>query len=930
MKFSLETKNTLYKLKLRVPLKCTFLLFFWFLIFIGYAQTPEKNIVVDEDILGQKPIAIDTTINSDSTVIVTDSLASDSLKTANAPKSDIETTINYSARDSINFSVDSKIVKLYGDAKIDYGAIELQADHIVIDYANNTLSAVGRKDSLGRRIGYPLFKNGAEVYETKNITYNFKTGRARITEVVTQQGEGYLHGETVFKNAENELFSIDNSYTTCDLADPHYKIRARKTKAIPDDKIVSGPFNLEINDVPTPLGFFFGMFPAKREASSGIIVPSYGEERRRGFFLRGGGYFFDISEYVKATLRGDLYSRGGHGIDLSTVYRKRYAYTGNFNFTYTKTRASENIEDQSAAKDFRLSWSHSPESKGSGRFSASVNAATSTYNQNNYLGFETMPENNRINNLTRKLTSNISYSKTFTGTPFSMGISMRHNQDVAPREMGGGQVDLLLPSLSFNMANVYPFRSKTGSTNGWIDKINVRYTLAATNDLTNNLGRIGSDPKKDSIAPFNFDTFGTFLEDSRKGVRHTIPLSTSFKVLKYFTAVPSLNYNETWYFEKLKWEIDPENPNNAIVTDTIGSFNRVYTYSASTSLNTRLYGTYFFKKGSIKAIRHVMNPSLSFSYQPDFSADNFGYFQTLKIKDGERAGEEIVKSRYQGFVYGAPSTGEMGSIGLSVNNTLEMKIKAKSDTSTQATKVPILNNFGFSTGYNVVADSFKLDNISLRANTAILKNKININFTGVINPYVYVLDSTSVNTRDETVYHQRRLDQYAWNNGQGIGRLSTANIAISTNFSAKAREKEAETTEKILNSDLNDADKDFLLNNPDSYVDFNIPWSLRVNFNLSYTKTGYAEPVVTKTLRFSGDFSLSEKWKVTFNSGYDFEEKDVTATTLGISRDLHCWEMNLNWTPFGRFTNYNFTIRVKSALLQDLKLNRTRSFFDRQ
>ncbi|WP_221418005.1 putative LPS assembly protein LptD, partial [Fulvivirga kasyanovii] len=922
--FSLKPKNTLYKLESCGFSKYSLLCFFWFFISIGYAQNPEQKINSSRELLGKQTLAADTTINSDSTAIVADTLATDSVATTQAPDSDIETTINYSARDSINFSVDSKIVKLYGDAKIDYGAIKLEANHIVIDYNKNTLSATGRTDSLGRKIGYPIFKNGAEVYETKDITYNFKTGRARITEVVTQQGEGYLHGETVFKNPENELFSINNSYTTCDLAHPHYRIRAKRTKAIPDDKIVSGPFHLEINDVPTPLGFFFGMFPAKNEASSGIIIPSYGEERRRGFFLRGGGYFFDINEYVKATLRGDIYSKGGHGLDLNTVYKKRYAYNGNFNFTYTKLKASDRIEDNSSANDYRLTWSHSPESKGTSRFSASVNAATSTYNQNNYLGFEVDQTNSRINNFTRKLSSNISYSKTFQGTPFSMGLSMRHNQDVSTR-----QVDLLLPSLSFNMANVYPFRGKSGSSSSWVDKINVRYSLAGTNEVTNNLGRIGSDPAQDSIAPFNFDTFGTFLENSEKGLKHTIPLSTSFKVLKYFTATPSISYEEKWYFEKLLWGLNPENPNNAIVVDTLDGFNRVYTYSLSTGFNTRLYGTYFFKKGRVKAIRHVMNPSLSFSYQPDFSDERYGYFDRVVIQEGERAGEEIVKSKYQGFVYGGPSTGESGTIGLSINNTLEMKVDSKRDTLDQAVKVPILNNFGLSTSYNVVADSFKLANISMRANTSVFNKKLNINVNGTVDPYVYILDSTGVNSRDQsTVYYQHRIDRYTWNNGQGIGQLSSASIALSTNLSAKGRESDSKTTDRINDSALNEEDKRYLLNDPDTYIDFSIPWNLRVNYSLNYSKQGFKDATITQTLRLSGDFSLTEKWKVTFNTGYDFEQKDVTPTTLGISRDLHCWEMNLNWTPFGVYTNYNFVIRVKSSLLQDLKLNRTRSFYD--
>jgi len=906
-------------------LRCGFLAaFFWFFISNISAQTPEKSIKVDQGILGEKNILGDTTINSDSVAVVPDSTSIESDSTyleEPPPKGDIETTINYSARDSINFSIDGQIVKLYGDAKIKYGAIELEADQITIDYQNNTLSANGKQDSLGNTIGYPIFKNGAEVYETKNIVYNFETGRARISEVVTQQGDGYLHGETVFKNKQNELFSIDNSYTTCDLKHPHYRIRAKRTKAIPDDKIVSGPFNLEINNVPTPLGFPFGMFPAKNEASSGILVPSYGEERRRGFFLRGAGYFFDVSDYFKLAVQGDLYSKGGYGINVTAPYKKRYRYSGNFNFNFTQLKLSENVEDsEDVRNDFRLTWSHSPDTKGTGRFSASINAATSSFNQNNFLGVNQDPNSNRFSNVTRKLSSNVSYSKTFPNSPFSLGISARHNQDVRTK-----QVDILLPSVSFNMSNIYPFKSKTGASNTWLDKVSIRYSLAGTNDITNNLGRIGPEATEDSIAPFDFDNFATFLRNSRKGFRHQIPLSTSFKVLKHFTMSPSVNYEERWYFEKLEWGIDPENPNTAIVTDTLDGFNRVSTYGASASLTTRLYGTYFFKKGSkIEAIRHVANPSISFSYTPDFSAESFGYYQHLETEEGE----ELRRSRYQGAVYGGPGIGESGSIGFSLNNTLEMKVRDDEDSVKQSKKVPILNNFSISTGYNVVADSFNLSNISLRANTSVWEDRININLNGTVDPYVYILDSTGVNRRDEPIVFQRRIDQFAWNNGGGLGQITNATLALSTNFSPKAREKDGEARDRIENSNLSDAEKDYLISNPDSYVDFSIPWSLRVNYNLNYVKRGFEESTVTQTLRFSGDFSLTDKWKITYSSGYDFEEKDLTITRFGVTRDLHCWTMNFNWTPFGRFESYSFTIRVKSALLQDLKLDRNRNFLD--
>lgn len=895
---------------------------------MNYGQDLETDLQVKSGLLNEIPALSDSVLVNDSIPAPAESTTTtgDSLAAAPPPKGDIETTIKYSAKDSINFSVDSKIVQLYGDAKIIYGSIELEAENVTINYAENTLSAAGQLDSAGRKIGYPIFKNGSEVYETKDIVYNFKTGRARIREVVTQQGEGYLHGETVFKNANNELFSINNSYTTCNLADPHFVIRARKTKAIPKDKIVSGPANLEINDVPTPLWLPFGMFPADNSASSGVIIPSYGEESRRGFFLRGGGYFFDVSDYFKATVTGDLYSKGGHGVNYNSVYKKRYSFNGNVNFAYTQIRLSDLIEDESKQNDFRLTWSHNPLSKGNSRFSASINAATSTYNQNNFIGINGDPSSNRIDNVTRRLSSNVSYSKTFGNSPFSLGVSARHNQDIQTRE-----VDILLPSLTLNMGNIYPLASTSGTSPGWMEKLNLRYSMSGTNQVTNNLGRINPEnPREDSIAPFDVDNLGTFLKNSRKGIRHTIPLSTSFKTLKHFTASPSFNYEELWYFENLVWDIDDENPDRAVVVDTVDGFNRVATYSVGTSFNTRLYGTYFFKNGNIEAIRHVMNPTISLSYSPDFSDEKFGYFQKLETEDGT----ELVQSRYQGFVFGSPTSGERGSIGLSLNNTLEMKVKAKAedieaDSAAKSKKVPIFNNLGISTGYNVIAEEFKLSNISLRANTSVFNNKLSINFNGTIDPYVYILDSITTNDRGIQTVFDRKIDRLKINSGQGLGQLSQATIALSTNLNPSARNNEKDANQRIQDSDLNQEDKDFLISNPDAYVDFNIPWSLRVNYSLNFRKIGFQESNTTQTLRFSGNISLTEQWKITFNSGYDFEAKDLTQTTLGISRDLHCWQMNVNWTPFGRFQSYSFSIHVKSSLLQDLKLDRNRSFFDR-
>ena len=897
--FILEFVNTLLR-------RSVFIIFIFLIAFSAVAQNTEKQLKVTPGVLG------DTTQVADSTILPIDTVRVDTVQTI-VPQSDINTTINYSATDSIKFGVANKVVYLYGEAKVDYGDIKVEAEQIEIDWATSTVTARGIIDSLGNKKGMPVFHNGSEVYVTKGMKYNYKTGRASIRDVVTQQGEGYVHGKEVFKNQDNELFSLGNSYTTCNLEMPHYSIESKKTKAIPNDKIISGPFHLAINRVPTPLGFFFGMFPMQNKSSSGVIIPSYGEERRRGFFLRGSGYFFDISDYVKTKITGDIYSKGGYGLNVATQYKKRYQYTGNVNFSYTKIKLNDNIEDNAIRNDFQLRWSHTPQSKGSSRFSASVNAATSSYNESNNLGVQ--------QNINRKISSNVSYSKTFLGTPFSMGLSARHNQDVGANSSGqANQVSLLLPDLTFNMENVYPFKKKGASSKTWYEKLAIRWAVTGTNQVDNDLDLIASDGMTDSIAPFTFDNLPLFLENSRKGVRHNIPISTSMKMLKYFTLTPSFNYTERWYFEKYNWRYDSEL--RRAVADTISGFNRVSNYNTSASVATRIYGTIFFKKGNIKAIRHVINPSLSFSYAPDFADKKFDYYQ--EVQNSEDPTNTIFKSRHERFVYGSPGIGETGSVGLNITNSLEMKVKSKIDSIEQDRKIPLLNSFGISTSYNIAADSFNLAPFSLRANTNLFENKITLSFTGTVDPYQYKIISTS----EHGTIAQRRVDRFAWKDHRSLGDLSRASISISTNLSPKAREHENERQNRINDSDLPEGQKQYLIDNPQDYVDFNIPWSLRINYNISYSKTGFQPSNSTQGLSFNGDFSLSEKWKISYRSGYDFENKEFTQTNLGIHRELHCWEMNLDWTPFGLYQSYNFTIRVKSSLLQDLKLNKRRSFQD--
>lgn len=827
---------------------------------------------------------------------------------------EISETIVYSAFDSINSNLKTRIVKLYGSAKITYGDIELEAEEITIDYEKNLLTASGKLDSAGRRVGYPVFKNGQEKYETREIVYNFKTREAKIREVVTQQGEGLLHGASVYKNEKGDLFSTTNAYTTCDLPDPHFRVISTKSKAIPNDKIVSGPFYLEFNHIPTPLAFLFGMFPSKIKSTSGVIIPTYGEEGRRGFFLRGGGYYFDISEYLKLTVRGDVYSKGSSGLQLNANYKKRYKYNGSFNFNFTNNRQSDKIEEKNARRDFVLTWSHSPETKGTGRFSASVNAATSSFSNNNYLGINSSLQSGRLDQITTKMSSNISYSKSFPRAGITLGANIRHNQDLVTK-----RVDIPAPDLSLNVNNIYPFR-KVARGVGALENVNIRLTSVATNQITNALRVQKLNARKepvyqDSIAPFTFANLPQFLQNSRKGVRHTIPFTTSMKLFRFFTLSPNISYDEIWYFDRLKWGLDSKG--NAAVQDTINGFNRISNYSMSASINTRIYGMALFGKDKkIQAIRHVINPSVSMSFAPDYTDPSKGYFQKLTVN-----GKEQLYSAHQGYAYGESKRLGSKTLGFGVNNTLEMKVKGKEDTV--ARKISLFNTLSISSGYNFEAKEFKLAPFSLSANTNILNDKININFGGTLDPYQYRLDSIVKN-----VVFQEKIDRYAWKDGLALGQLSSINFNFGTNLNPKGRDKDNSTRDKIAKSNMNEGDKNYLLANPDAYVDFNIPWNMRLNYSFNYTRTGYEEPKVVQSVRINGDVSLSEKWKIQYNSGYDIDKKAFTQTSIALSRDLHCWTLSLNWVPFGRMQYYSFNIGVKSSLLQDLKISRQRSFFD--
>ncbi|MDN5203572.1 putative LPS assembly protein LptD [Fulvivirgaceae bacterium BMA10] len=864
----------------------------------------------------------DTTLNINNPQVLLDSIPtapnvpSDSV---NNPEqsSDLKTKIDYDAKDSIISDVINQRVFLYRDAIITYGDIKLEAYYIEIDFKTNTIIARPEIDSLGKPVSKPIFTQGADTYELDSMRYNFESDKAIISGVLTQQGEGFLSGDKIKKNQYDELFINEGRFCPCEDPEAGTYIKSNRIKVIPKKKIVTGPFQLYIGDVPTPLFLPFGMFPAPREKHSGIVFPTYGEERRRGFFLKNGGYYFAISEYIDLELLGSIYSKGGYELQSSTSYKKRYKFNGRFNLRYNKLKSGE-AEDSLFTKDFWVNWSHSPESRGTGRFSASVNAGTSTFNQNVAQSVE--------RNIRTQFSSNVSYSKTFRGTPFSMGISARHNQNVATKV-----VNITLPQFSLNMGRVNPFKRKGSSGNTWYEKINFSYRFSATNQISNNrVSSSGSgftvanpNPLNDSIVPFSLENVDILLDRARIGGKHDIPISTSFNLFKHFTISPSINYSELWYLKKLDYRFIPEE--NAVRVDTVDGFTRASTYSLNASLSTSIYGTFQLKGERLQAIRHTIRPSIGFSYRPDFSQEKFGFYQevqtdTTELEDGTFRTQLL--SRYNGFVFGSPPLGESRSLNFSLSNNVEAKVLNRRDTTGKARKVSLLDNFSMSGSYNFVRDSFKLSNISLSARTRLFNKKLDISANGTLNPYTNRLISSTVNENGEKIIVQRRIDEIALFHGEGLGQITRASLRLSTNLNPQARKGDRK-------SDKGTAEElEFINANPDLYVDFTIPWSLRINYTWNYSKDGFKEKVVTQSMSFSGDFSLTDKWKITYNSGYDFDRKQLTQTRLGITRDLNCWTFRFDWTPFGRFQSFSLDIRVKSSILSDLKLSKRRSFND--
>ncbi|MEN8117943.1 MAG: putative LPS assembly protein LptD [Bacteroidota bacterium] len=832
-----------------------------------------------------------------------DTLALDSIE-----RPVIDAPIIYNAKDSIVVSFDGQKVFLYNEAKVTYQQIELNAYYIALDLETKEIYAEGIPDSTDALTQKPIFRQGQEEYESETMRYNFETEKAFITKVVSEQGEGMIHSDRTKKIGEKIFITEKAKYTTCDADHPHFYLHLSKAKVISNEKIITGPAYIVVEDFPIYFPVLpFGYFPNSPTYSSGILVPTYGEEQNRGFFLRDGGYYWAASQYFDLAVRGDIFSKGSWQTKIQTSYRKRYKFNGSLNFNYGINKYGERgLDTYKKSKQFQLMWSHSQDSKANPNqtFSASVNLSSSGYDKQN--AYST----NDYLNTTKS--SSISYSRKFENTPFNFSANLRHSQNKRDTSM-----TLSLPEMTFSMAKIYPLRRKNRSGKmRFYEKFGINYTGNLKNSITAHQSEILSS---------------SFATDWKNGIRHSIPISfPSFNLMKYINVSPGISYNEKWYFKKYNYNYDPggghtNNPSgipSTVQIDTITGLNRVYDYSYSFSTSTNIYGMFMplNPDSKIKGIRHKMTPSLSFSYRPDFGVSRFGYWQPVQV-------DSVGTIRYldvnAGGIYGgSPGKGASGAISFSLNNNLEMKVidtrdSTKTDSEQQFRKVKIIDNLSFNTSYNLIADSLNLSPISIRARTTVAG--VSINMGTILNPYMV----------DE---NYKTIHKYVWNERNGLkklGRLTNANLSFGMNFKSKKKDNNQGGSNKGSNSGEGE-EEPVLPPEYDRYADFNVPWDFGFDYSFSYTGPNKSNPKgrVNQTIGVRGNVTITDKWRLSMNTNFDIQAGEFSFTNFNLTRDLHCWSMAFNFVPFGFRKSYNFTISAKSSMLKDLKLQKHQSHYD--
>ncbi len=815
----------------------------------------------------------------------------------------------YNASDSVSIDPNNKSIHLYNNAKIVYESMEITSGIIVIDYGNNEIYAGRIKDTLGNYSQSPVFKQGQDVIEPDSLKFNMDTKKAIIFNSRTEQAGLKILSDKTKKENDSVYFMNKAKFTTsADVDNPEYYFLLRKAKVVPGKKIITGPTNMYIADVPTPIGLPFAYFPLSNKRTSGIIFPSFGEQNSRGYFVQNGGYYLPINDNIDLTLLGDYYTNGSYGFRVENTYTFRYKFRGNLSFRYESLIQNERgFPDYSKSSIYNLRWSHTQDSKSNpnSRFSASVNLGSSKYYQ------QSINQLNAANYLNNSLSSSISYSKTFTGEPqVNLSLSATHSQNTNTQV-----INMTLPTFQGSVSRVFPFAPKGGSKKGFLQNINFQYSVRGENRIQTT----------DSL----FFTKEMF-ESAKSGFQHNIPISTNFKLFKYLSFSTSANYNATMVFNTVEKSFDVDN--QEVITIENKGYDAFNTYNFSASLGTTVYGMYDFgTKKNLQAIRHVLRPSISYSLSPSFNQ----YYDTYEVisADGLTT-SEVEYSRFEGSIFGAPNKSYASSIGLSLANNVEAKVIDKKSEDLELKKVVILNNLNFSTSYNIAADSLNLSPVRMTGGTQLFKNKMNINFGATFDPYA--IDDNGV-----------KINKFNINNGGGLFRLTSANLTLNYSFSSNDAEKSDKNQTSINESVRNGGRDDDLFGRamdfsdnrfnqekeekeineeekPNDLYNYKIPWSIRLAYAVNYNNSIGQSDISSHSLMFSGDIQLSPKWSTGISSGYDFKNKGVTYTQLRFERDLLSWRMNFSWIPFSTNASWNFFIGIKSGMLSDIKYDKRR------
>ena len=830
----------------------------------------------------------------------TDTVKKDSIK----PKVFLEGKVKYKAENYARIEQKKKLITLYDKAELYYQDIELKAGIIVMDYEKNEVYAGRIKDSAGTYTQYPNFKQGGNVIEPDSIRFNFKTKKALIWNSRTEQGEFKVKAAITKKENDSVYFLKGARFTTSkDIDNPEYYFQTNKVKFIPGKKVVTGLTNMVIANVPTPIALPFAFFPMSKETSvSGILLPSYNDSNNRGFSLQNGGYYFALSDNYDLTVLGDYYTNGSYALRGETSYAKRYRYRGNLNLRYENLINSERgYPDYSKQNIYNIQWSHSKDSKASpnSSFSASVNLGSSKYFQ------QSINQDNIGSNLNNTLSSSVSYSKTFQGTVGSrLALSATHSQNTQTSE-----INMTLPDLQYSLDRIYPFVGKDGVKKGFFKNINLLYNLSGKNSFVTT----------DSLF-FKKEMFN----NAQIGMQHSIPLSTNFKIFKYFSASTSMNYEEVWYLKTIQRGYDDDL--SKVVDETINGFDAFRTYNFSSSLGTTIYGTFNFGENKkIKSIRHVMRPSVSYGYTPSFEK----YYDTYATDASGTMTKEY--TRFERGIFGAPGNSNSNTLGFDLSNTFEAKVTDKDSTKVEAKKIMLLNNLNLSTSYDLNADgktTLAWAPVRVSGGTMLFEDKMNVNFGTTLDPYA--IDNSG-----------NRINVYNINNGGSLFRMTSANMTLNYSISSK-KEGEDKKKKNVQGQRNGGRDDDLFGKNTvdnvrgrsqfddeesgeDKISEFftsKLPWDMTFAYSLTYGNSNRESEITGNSIMVSANADLTPKWKAGVSTGYDFVQNGVTFTQLRFERDLLSWRLDFNWQPFGTNANWSFFIGIKSGVLSDIKYDK--------